>query len=595
MTEKNYTREDIDKACIQAANRFNQFEFQVPDAPGEEKGRKMAYNLYVPENMQAGETYPLVLFIHDMGSCSEDVTRTLTQGKGATVWATSYWQNRQPCFVLAPCYPRQAADDDFQVTWEADATVELVKEVLRLQPSVDEKRIYGTGQSMGCMMLMELMLRNPGFFGGCFLVAGQWNPQTCGALKNENIWALVSEKDFKAFPIMGDCMKQIEVNGGRVTRGSLDAKASLPELNQKVRTIAGSGEHIFFTWFEGDSVLEELEDIKPWFYHMATWPQAYNLEAVGDWLFAQRRSPIDFSCKHHILLEHEDGSRQPMDVPFFQSKKIAPGTWQILSDGDYSYLVEGENEAFVIDSGYGCGNLRAYCQSLTDRPVKRIANTHDHFDHTANNSYFDCAYMSAETKKLATIPFPSFEGICFPRSYPVQVIDEGYVFDLGGRHLATFKIPDHAVGSLAFLDDQEGILFCGDELCMPFGKPVNGSVEYVHDLLLKLWKHKEEIKILYGGPGKGETRIIGQLLENMEYIMAGHEGEMMQPEPGKDAGKKAQGSEPVVYQRRLPHPPDRHHDDPADAAYKRIMNYAGICVIYDIRRVKEKNADDINM
>ena len=166
MTEKNYTREDIDKACIQAANRFNQFEFQVPDAPGEEKGRKMAYNLYVPENMQAGETYPLVLFIHDMGSCSEDVTRTLTQGKGATVWATSYWQNRQPCFVLAPCYPRQAADDDFQVTWEADATVELVKEILRLQPSVDEKRIYGTGQSMGCMMLMELMLRNPGFFGG---------------------------------------------------------------------------------------------------------------------------------------------------------------------------------------------------------------------------------------------------------------------------------------------------------------------------------------------------------------------------------------------------------------------------------------------
>lgn len=84
MTEKNYTREDIDKACMQAVNRFNQFEFQVPDVPGEETGRKLAYNLYVPENMQAGETYPLVLFIHDMGSCSEDVTRTLTQGKGAT-------------------------------------------------------------------------------------------------------------------------------------------------------------------------------------------------------------------------------------------------------------------------------------------------------------------------------------------------------------------------------------------------------------------------------------------------------------------------------------------------------------------------------
>ena len=45
MTEKNYTREDIDKACMQAVNRFNQFEFQVPDVPGEETGRKLYANL----------------------------------------------------------------------------------------------------------------------------------------------------------------------------------------------------------------------------------------------------------------------------------------------------------------------------------------------------------------------------------------------------------------------------------------------------------------------------------------------------------------------------------------------------------------------
>ena len=295
-----------------------------------------------------------------------------------------------------------------------------------------------------------------------------------------------------------------------------------------------------------------------------------------------------------------------MDVPFYTSQKIAPGTWQIQSDGDYIYLVEGEDEALVIDSGYGCGNLRAYCQSLTDKPVKRIANTHDHFDHTANDSYFDCAYMSEETKALATIPFPSFEGIIFPRDYQVEVIDEGYVFELGGRHLETFKIPDHAVGSLAFLDDQEGILFCGDELCMPFGKALSGSVEHVHELLMKLWKRKDEIQVLYGGPGKGETAIIGKLLENMEYIMAGHEGEKMPPEENSrkettDQHKEAETTSvassepadvvpqaPVVYQRWMPHPPDRHHDDPAEAVYKRVMDYAGIKVIYDCRKVKDK-------
>ena len=29
-----------------------------------------------------------------------------------------------------------------------------------------------------------------------------------------------------------------------------------------------------------------------------------------------------------------------------------------------------------------------------------------------------------------------------------------------------------------------------------------------------------------------------------------------------------------------------HQDDPADAIYKRIMDYAGICVIYDILESK---------
>ena len=173
--------------------------------------------------------------------------------------------------------------------------------------------------------------------------------------------------------------------------------------------------------------------------------------------------------------------------------------------------------------------------------------------------------MSKETKALATIPFPSFEGITFPRDYPAEIIDEGYVFDLGGRHLETFKIPDHAVGSLAFLDDKEGILFCGDELCMPFGKALNGSVEHVHKLLMKLWNRKEEIKILYGGPGKGETAIIGKLLENIAE------------------------SAPVVYQRWMPHPPDRHHDDLAEVIYKRMMDYAGIKVIYDCRKIKENS------
>ena len=141
---------------------------------------------------------------------------------------------------------------------------------------------------------------------------------------------------------------------------------------------------------------------------------------------------IDFSCKHDIWLEDEDGSLQRMDQPFFRAWPIAPGTWQILSDGDFSYMIEGEDEALLIDSGYGAGNIRTFAQDLTDKPLSRICNTHDHFDHTANNSYFDLAYMSRETRELATRPFPSFSGIDFPRDYPVQEVTDGDVIPLRG-------------------------------------------------------------------------------------------------------------------------------------------------------------------
>lgn len=572
-----------DRTPDKAAEAFEQFIFETGD--GE---RKLAYNLFCPAEREEGKTYPLVLFMHDAGSCSEDVLSPLVQGDGAIVWARESAQQRHPCFVLAPLYPDKAANDEFEVTWEADATIELVRSLVRKYP-VDEKRLYGTGQSMGCMMLCELMLRNPGFFAGCFLVAGQWNPATMGAVKNENIWILVSEMDIKAFPIMGACMEQVEAQGGRVVRGSLNAKDPLEVQDAAVRKLAMSGEHMFFTWYEKDSVLPKGEKAFPGAYHVNTWAHAYKLEAIQDWLFAQSRYRIDFSCKHEVLLEDEAGNRLPMDVPYYQAEQIAPGTWQIASDGDYFYLLEGKNEALVIDGGYGCGNTRAFCQSLTDKPVRRIANTHDHFDHTANNCYFDSAYMSEETKPLATVPFPSFEGIEFPRDYPVVVIDEGYVFDLGEREVETIKLPDHAVGSLVFLDKKEGILFCGDELCMPFGKALNGSVEHVYRMLGKLEERMGEIKVLYGGPGRGNADIISRLRENMKYILDGHEGRLMEnheEKPAKDCGKCPAGKEPVIYARRMPHAPDRHRDNPADIPFMREMEYAGIKVIYDVRKVR---------
>ena len=143
---------------------------------------------------------------------------------------------------------------------------------------------------------------------------------------------------------------------------------------------------------------------------------------------------IDFSCKHDIWIDNGDGTLSRMDEPYFKSWKLADGVWRVLSSGDWSYLVEGDDEALAIDSGYGAGNIREYMQTLTDKPVRRIANTHDHFDHTANNSYFEMVYMAEASVPLATRPFPSFAGIDFPCDYPVTVLQNGDIIRFGTNY-----------------------------------------------------------------------------------------------------------------------------------------------------------------
>jgi glyoxylase-like metal-dependent hydrolase (beta-lactamase superfamily II) len=296
---------------------------------------------------------------------------------------------------------------------------------------------------------------------------------------------------------------------------------------------------------------------------------------------------IDFSSKHDILIRNEDGSLRPMDEPYFEPKLIAPGTWQILSDGDYSYLVEGNKEAMVIDSGYGCGNIRDYCQTLTNKPVRKIANTHDHFDHTANNCYFERAYMSAETKKKATIPFPSFNSIDFPRDYPIEVIGEGYKFQLGNRELEVFEIPDHATGSLAYLDKRERILFSGDEI-NPMGKRLNGSVARFEKQLQKLAARRNEFDRLCGGFGVFEASLVEKYLANARYILAGHKGETFRGMPPRPASPfHANPSGAVVYDRRYPRPPDMPTGMDSIPDYLRAMNYADCQIVYDMRNIHD--------
>ena len=260
------------------ANKFQQFAFAC-------EGHTLPYNLFVPA--KTDQPLPLVVFMHDMGSVSQEPDHTLRQGIGALVWADDKEQEQRPCFVLAPQYGEKSAHDDYTVGWAAEATVALIQSLCQ-KYSIDTRRIYGTGQSMGTMMLCELLIRHPHFFAGCFLTAGQWDPERMATIRDEHVWIMVSEHDSRAFPIMGQCMEAIEKAGGKVARGHVNAKADDETKSEFCKGVLAQNANIQFAWLDGDSVLTPDAPDFPAVYHMWTWKWAYLFEPIRAWLFEQR-------------------------------------------------------------------------------------------------------------------------------------------------------------------------------------------------------------------------------------------------------------------------------------------------------------------
>lgn len=236
---------------------------------------KLQYNLYVPANYDPQQSYPLVLFMHDAGVVSPEVKATLCQGRGAVAWTTAAWQAEHPCFVLAPQYDTVIVDDNYQYGPELDRTIHLI-ENLKEKYSIDPKRIYNTGQSMGGMTSIAMDVKYPDFFAASYLVACKWNAAVTAPLGRQNIWAVAAEGDPGAAPSMAEILGNLEKDGARVERQTVDANDSQEKVNEKAAGLIRPDCHIYYTLYTGGS-------------HRYTWQHAYDMLPAMEWLFRQSR------------------------------------------------------------------------------------------------------------------------------------------------------------------------------------------------------------------------------------------------------------------------------------------------------------------
>ena len=152
-------------------------------------------------------------------------------------------QAGNPCIVLAPQYGGNTLGGETGSVNQQDITLHLIHSICR-EFSVDTDRIYGTGQSMGCMQTMEMAMAHPNLFAACLLVSGQLDPEKCDSLADKKLWIVVSEDDQRAFPGMNALTGYLKTKGAEVAYASIPAQLSQEAYYHLADSLVATGANI---------------------------------------------------------------------------------------------------------------------------------------------------------------------------------------------------------------------------------------------------------------------------------------------------------------------------------------------------------------
>lgn len=237
-------------------------------------------------------------------------------------------------------------------------------------------------------------------------------------------------------------------------------------------------------------------------------------------------------------------------ITYFCAEEIAQKSWMIKNVGGSTpaicYLVEGRDYALLIDSIIGIGNLKAFCETLTDKPIK-LVNTHAHSDHIGGNFHFDHCYMhpldvgffqtscvgiskeqvfefaknvAPEEFREKMIPDDNFADW---KPMKVFLVNDGDEFDLGDRKIEVVYVGGHTAGSIVLIDHKTRIAYAGDAcngntlLEFENSLPV---VSYMKNLL-HLKEHQSEFDMMYGGHEVFDASILDEAIETVAKVIAG--------------------------------------------------------------------------
>ena len=276
---------DLQLMIAEVAPKFDLLTYEDP-----ESGTTLQYQLFVPENYDASQSYPLLQFIPDSSVVGKDADSVLTQGWGGLIWASEAEQVKHPSFVVVPVFTETVVDDSFNHSSQIDVAMRLLSSLTETY-SIDPAKIYTTGQSMGGMTSFYLSTACPGFFTAYLFVGSQWDTTVLSGLEEKAFFYVVAAGDPKASAGQSALLSVFDADGASYSYAHWSAQDDADTQNAAVAAMLSEGNLANFILFdEGTTRTDGQTASSGAGEHMTSFDYAYKLEAVRDWLFDQKKA-----------------------------------------------------------------------------------------------------------------------------------------------------------------------------------------------------------------------------------------------------------------------------------------------------------------
>ena len=161
----------------------------------------LPYRFLIPENIQEGEKYPLLLFLHGAGEWGDDNETQLRHIPYEFINSTE-----NPCYILVPQCTESSPWSSFPQypgVYTPDYPAKSTAQVLSLIDTllhcdsiqIDTNRIYVTGYSLGGEGTFDIITRAPGLFAAAVPICGIADTARAYLMSNTALWIFHGSND----------------------------------------------------------------------------------------------------------------------------------------------------------------------------------------------------------------------------------------------------------------------------------------------------------------------------------------------------------------------------------------------------------------